>query len=1242
MLWSLWGDKNMKRACQWRIGIVALVICLPWILPVYASVLDEASPIRTPVSHEGADARQREGGTVGPSEVALEANGPATIHYTTNGSETGSIAGTVTDKDTGAGIQWASVTAVSVNSGSWYGFGFTNSSGAYTMTGLTSGSYKLRFSRDGYIDVWSGDKPDQQSATSVVVTAPNVTTGIDAVLAKGGSITGTVTDKDTGAGIKGAYVVPFRAVDGSGVIGVSTESSGAYTITGLASGSYKLRFSRDGYVDGWSGDKPDQQSATSVVVTAPNVIADINASLAWGGTISGNVSGQDTGAGIPTVHVYAIDRTTGTWGGGATTDQNGAYTINGLATGSYRLKFESPYNSDYIDRWYGVEQCADAVTVTAPNAVTGIDASLVRGASISGRLTDAATGTGIPGTVNCFSLSSPNVIAFASYLSAGSTGAYTIRGLPSGEYSVSFSAPDYIGKPNALKLSLTTGSAIANVDVALNRGGAIGGRVTDSVTGAAVGGVMVDAVNGLTSPPAYDVTDDNGDYRISGLPGGSYTLRYDGSPSGYANGLYSDQPGSPATPVTVTAPATTAAINFGISRVGGISGRVTDKSSAEPLRWISVVAYDAAIGNSVGSGFTDADGTYSIIGLPTGMYKMQFSSASSSTDYYPRSWYGGSSYSEAAIVVVQSPDITSGIDAGLLKGGAISGLISSTSCPGPRWVNIRAYDAVNGNLAGEAWTYRDYSERFTLGGLPVGSYKLLFDVIDDGYLLQWYPNSGNAAGAEPVAVTAGATTDGVNASLASGGGSIAGHVFGQFPTGTISASVKLYDWNSGGFVAQQDIYHNGSYQFSGLTEGSYKLLFTVNGQERWYRSAGETAEASPVVVTNGSAVTGIDIFLTGAVVINGGALYTTSPKVALSLGYYPAATQMQLYFNGKSWSKPEPYATTKSITLPKGDGLKAVQVRYLAADGSVLGEYSASITLDTHLPGGSMTINGGASYTNSRTVSLEISATDATSGIAGVCLKENSLPCGDGEFEPFAAGKTFTITTFGDGKKTVYATLRDLAGKSSKPIKASIILDTVAPTGSIVINGGKAITATQLVTLKLKADKASEMMLSLDGGVTWGGWEKFVSSKKVSLAAGAEKLVQVRFRDLAGNESGVITADTVVGAEIIQQYNFHVVGEPVVETISLPKKFNYAGWEAIEPLCQETGYSLVPYGGSHVAFVTYRIAEKWYSPIPANPGADLYLRVIGKNGKTLCGYLSVREDSTAASGVFALNDPAVK
>jgi len=260
-----------------------------------------------------------------------------------------------------------------------------------------------------------------------------------------------------------------------------------------------------------------------------------------------------------------------------------------------------------------------------------------------------------------------------------------------------------------------------------------------------------------------------------------------------------------------------------------------------------------------------------------------------------------------------------------------------------------------------------------------------------------------------------------------------------------------------------------------------------------------------------------------SITINNGAPFTVSPKVILALDFTPTPVKMQFFYN-KKWTAPVLFAASKPVTLPGGDGPKTVQVRYLDANGALLAEESASITLDTKKPVGKVVINNKALYTNSREVELAITALDATSGLNGMCIKETNAACTAEEFEPFAAEKEHNILSPADGKKFVFVTLKDNAGKTSRAIKSNAItLDTTPPTnGLIVINGGKAETTDPLVKLKLAAVKATQMKLSLDGGISFGAYEKFVSSKKVTLPAGGGiKVVQVIYKDIAGNESAL-------------------------------------------------------------------------------------------------------------------------
>jgi hypothetical protein len=103
----------------------------------------------------------------------------------------------------------------------------------------------------------------------------------------------------------------------------------------------------------------------------------------------------------------------------------------------------------------------------------------------------------------------------------------------------------------------------------------------------------------------------------------------------------------------------------------------------------------------------------------------------------------------------------------------------------------------------------------------------------------------------------------------------------------------------------------------------------------------------------------------------------------------------------------------------------------------------------------------------------------------------------------------------------------------------------------------------------------------------------------------------------------------------IQQYRFYYNGEPTTSTLTLPQELNDAQWALIKNSCEQTGYSLDSYVGQNITSIKYSIIETYLNE-------PLYLWVLEKNQITICAYLSVRENSTAAPGVFALNNPNVK
>ena len=201
----------------------------------------------------------------------------------------GSISGTVT-KSSALPLEDICV-EVYDSSGSESGFGYTEPDGSYTIEGLPGGNHRIQFYDCGSNNVVSeyyNNKPDLASANRIAVTAGSEITGIDAALAPGGSISGTITDSSK----EPLEDICVDAYDSSGDDSGSsyTEPDGSYAVEGLASGKHRIRFYDCGssnVAGEYYDDKPDLGSATPVAVAAGSETGGINARLAPRGSQAG-------------------------------------------------------------------------------------------------------------------------------------------------------------------------------------------------------------------------------------------------------------------------------------------------------------------------------------------------------------------------------------------------------------------------------------------------------------------------------------------------------------------------------------------------------------------------------------------------------------------------------------------------------------------------------------------------------------------------------------------------------------------------------------------------------------------------------------------------------------------------------------------------------------------------------------------------------------------------------------------
>jgi len=280
--------------------------------------------------------------------------------------------------------------------------------------------------------------------------------------------------------------------------------------------------------------------------------------------------------------------------------------------------------------------------------------------------------------------------------------------------------------------------------------------------------------------------------------------------------------------------------------------------------------------------------------------------------------------------------------------------------------------------------------------------------------------------------------------------------------------------SSGGSIGAGGLqYVSAMVNRGGLTPGTYTgtISFTSNGGNRNVPVQMTVADTTPP---------------TGTISINGGAGYTNSTSVTLTLSASDdsGVSKMKFSNDGGSWSSEEDYATSKTWTLTAGEGLKTVYVQYKDNAGNWSSpplSISDTIVLDTTSPIGIISINGGALYTGFTSVTLTLSASDS-SGVSKMKFSNDGVVW-SGE-ENYAISKSWMVTT-GDGTKTVYVRYKDNAGNWSGSISDTIVLDTIPPTGTISINSGAAYTNSISVTLTLSASGSGYYTANRDNINKW-------------------------------------------------------------------------------------------------------------------------------------------------------------
>ncbi len=371
-------------------------------------------------------------------------------------------------------------------------------------------------------------------------------------------------------GLSGAAVYVdknFNGVFDAGEPTTSANSSGVYTLSDVAPGSYALR---PVLPSGLVVTNPSS-GFYSITVTAGQTLSGKNfgigsGTVTTGGSVSGTVFSDansngikdSTEAGLSGISVYVDSNWNGRLDAGeksTSTNASGAYTLSSISPGTYAIRSVVPSGSTLVSPSSGYSQ----VTISNGSALSGKNfaihsGTVTAGGSVSGTVFSDANSNGIKDGTEA-GLSGISVYVDSNWngrLDAGekstttnASGAYTLSSISAGTYAIRSVVPSgsTLVSPSSgySQVTISNGSALTGKNFAIHGGSAqtLGtvsgtvfrdtnrnGKLDAGETGLAGYVIFLDTnFNGVRDASEKSTTSaSNGTYSLTGIAAGGYNV----------------------------------------------------------------------------------------------------------------------------------------------------------------------------------------------------------------------------------------------------------------------------------------------------------------------------------------------------------------------------------------------------------------------------------------------------------------------------------------------------------------------------------------------------------------------------------------------------------------------------------------------------------------------------------------------------------------------------------------------
>ena len=368
---------------------------------------------------------------------------------------------------------------------------------------------------------------------------------------------------------------------------------------------------------------------------------------------------------------------------------------------------------------------------------------------------------------------------------------------------------------------------------------------------------------------------------------------------------------------------------------------------------------------------------------------------------------------------------------------------------------------------------------------------------------------------------------------------------------------------------------------------------------------------------------------TGSVVINGGAVYTTTQTVTLALSAADDSGivwEMRIsndgVFDTEAW---EAYAASKIWTLGAGDGTKTVYVRYKDPSNNESTTVTATITVDSAAPG--ISISGpSADVTSAGPVIYTVTYTEADSiTLSAADVTLNKTGTANGTVSVTGAGAASrTVATSGiTGDGTLGISIA--AGSASDSVgnaapaagpSASFTVDNIAPSVTITSPTSDPSCTRNASTLNLAgaADDdtgVADVAWSNDhgGSGTCTGTASW-SASGITLTEG-DNVITVTATDRTGKTgSAAINVTYTPSAPGAAWTGIAMVSLPIIPDTTDPSPvvgFDGNGW-----------YAYNTAAGSYAGYADH---FSWFEPVSTTPGRGFWAYFPASGGSAPSGMI---------------------